>query len=54
MTKLGQMLIEEGIEKQATDTAIKAIEMGMSNEVISKLTGLTDREINILRRAKSN
>ena len=54
MTKLGQMLIEEGIEKQATDTAIKAIEMGMSNEVIIKLTGLTDREINIIRRAKSN
>lgn len=58
MTKLGEMLVEDGIKKgkeeQATDTAIKAIEMGLDNEAITKLTGLTDKEINILRRAKSN
>jgi len=58
MTKLGEMLVEDGIKKgkeeQATDTAIKAIEMGLENDAISKLTGLTDKEINILRRAKSN
>ncbi len=62
MTKLGQMLVDEGIEKgiekgkeqQATDTAIKAIDMGLENDSITKLTGLTDREINILRRSKSN
>lgn len=35
-------------------TAIKAIEMGLDNEAITKLTGLTYKEINILRRAKSN
>jgi hypothetical protein len=58
MTKIGEMLVEDGIKKgkeeQATDTAIKAIEMGLENDAISKLTGLTDKEINILRRAKSN
>jgi len=58
MTELGEMLVEDGIKKgkeeQATDTAIKAIEMGLDNEAITKLTGLTDKEINILRRAKSN
>lgn len=64
MTELGEMLINEGIEKgrkeglekgreeQATDTAIKAIEMGLDNKAISKLTGLTEKEINIIRRAK--
>ena len=58
MTKLGEMLVEDGIKKgkeeQATDTAIKAIEMGLENDAISKLTGLTDKEVNILRRAKNN
>ena len=58
MTKIGEMLVEDGIKKgkeeQATDTAIKAIEMGLENDAISKLTGLTDKEINILRRAKNN
>ena len=58
MTKLGEMLVEDGIKKgkeeQATDTAIKAIEMGLENDAISKLTGITDKEVNILRRAKNN
>lgn len=58
MTKLGEMLVKDGIKKgkeeQATDTAIKAIEMGLDNETISKLTGLTDKEINILRRSKNS
>ncbi len=58
MTKLGEMLVEDGIKKgkeeQATDTAIKAIEMGLDNDAITKLTGLTDKEINILRRVKGN
>ncbi|WP_157797092.1 MULTISPECIES: hypothetical protein [Clostridium] len=58
MTKLGEMLVKDGIKKgkeeQATDTAIKAIEMGLDNETINKLTGLTDKEINILRRAKNS
>jgi hypothetical protein len=35
MTKLGEMLVEDGIkegkEEQATDTALKAIEMGLDS-----------------------
>lgn len=58
MTKLGEMLVRDGIKKgkeeQATDTAIKAIEKGLDNEIINKLTGLADKEINILRRAKNS
>ncbi len=62
MTKLGEMLVEDGIKKgiekgreeQATDTAIKAIKMGLDNEAISNLTGLTEKEINMLRRAQNN
>jgi len=41
-------------EEQATDAAIKAIEMGLGNDAISKFTGITDKEINMLRRAKNN
>lgn len=56
MTKLGEMLVEDGIKKgreeQATDTAIKAIKMGLDNEAISNLTGLTEKEINMLRELK--
>lgn len=62
MTKLGEMLVEDGIKKgiekgreeQAIDTAIKAIKMGLDNEAISNLTGLTEKEINMLRRAQNN
>ena len=58
MTKLGEMLVEDGIKKgreeQATDTAIKAIKMGLDNEAISNLTGLTEKEINMLRRVQNN
>ncbi len=58
MTKLGEMLVEDGIKKgreeQATDTAIKAIKMGFDNEAISNLTGLTEKEINLLRRVQRN
>ena len=58
MTKLGEMLVEDGIKKgreeQATDTAIKAIKMGLDNEAISNLTGLTEKEINLLRRVQRN
>ena len=58
MTKLGEMLVEDGIKKgreeQATDTAIKAIKMGLDNEAISNLRGLTEKEINMLRRVQNN
>ena len=45
--------IERGIEKNAKETAIRAIEMGMDDEIIIKLTGLTNEEINLIRREKS-
>ena len=46
--------IEKGIEKKARETAINAIEMGMDNEVIIKLTGLTDEKINEIRKERSH
>lgn len=49
-----QQGIQQGIEKQATDTAIQAIKMGLSNEMITKLTGLKDEEIDELRKIKNN
>ncbi|MDR3594799.1 Rpn family recombination-promoting nuclease/putative transposase [Clostridium sp.] len=44
--------IEKGIEKKAKETAIKAIEMGMNNEVIIKLTGLTNEDIDFIRKGQ--
>lgn len=46
--------IEKGIEKKARETAINAIEMGMDNKIIIKLTGLTDKEINEIRKERSH
>ena len=62
MTKLGEMLVEdgrkqgiqEGIKKNSLDTAIKAIEIGLDNEAIKKLTGLTEEEIEVLRITNSH
>ena len=62
MTKLGEMLVEdgrkkgiqEGIKKNSLDTAIKAIEIGLDNDAIKKLTGLTEEEIEVLRMTKNN
>ncbi|CAI3543076.1 MAG: hypothetical protein ACLUC0_06175 [Clostridium neonatale] len=62
MTKLGEMLVEdgrkkgmqEGIKKNSLDTAIKAIEIGLDNDAIKKLTGLTEEEIEVLRITKNN
>lgn len=51
---VGRRWNQKGKEEQATDTAIKAIEMGLNNEAITTLTRLTDKEINLLRRAKNN
>ncbi|MBW6411566.1 hypothetical protein [Clostridium weizhouense] len=42
------------IEKKAKETAIKAIKMGMTNEVINELTGLSDKEINDIRKEQSH
>lgn len=46
--------IEKGIEKKAKETAIKAIEMGMNNEIITKLTGLTNEDIDFIRKGQSH
>ncbi|OOM19341.1 hypothetical protein CLBEI_50820 [Clostridium beijerinckii] len=46
--------IEKGIEKKAKETAIKAIEMGMNNEVITELTGLSNEDIDFIRKGQSH
>jgi len=49
MTKLGEMLVEDGIkkgeEKKAIETAKIAIKKGLSDELISELTGLTESQV---------
>lgn len=42
------------LEKKIKEIAINAIEMGMDNEVIIKLTGLTDEKINEFRKERSH
>lgn len=62
MTKLGEMLVQDGIEKgkvegkeeQAIETAKIAIKEGMSDELIAKLTGLTESQVNIIRKSINN
>ena len=62
MTKLGEMLVQDGIEKgkvegkeeQAIETARIAIKKGLSNELIAELTGLSDKEIEIIKKTISN
>lgn len=62
MTKLGEMLIQDGIEKgkvegkeeQAIETAKIAIKEGMSDELIARLTGLTEFQVNIIRKSINN
>ncbi|WP_252215053.1 hypothetical protein [Clostridium sp. VAP41] len=46
--------IEKGIEKKVKETAIKAIKLGMSDEIIAELTGLTQQQINDIRREQCN
>ncbi len=46
--------IEKGMKKKAREIAINAIGMGMDNEVIIKLTGLTDEEINEIRKERNH
>ncbi len=53
LTKLEKIIKSIRLVKK-TDTAIKAIKMGFDNEAISNLTGLTEKEINLLRRVQSN
>ena len=59
MTKLGEMLVEDGIKKgkiegkeeQAIETAKVAIKKGLSDELICELTGLTESQISIIRNS---
>lgn len=46
--------VEKGIESRTKEIAINAIEMGMDNEVIIKLTGLTDEKVNEIRKERSH
>lgn len=58
MTKLGEMLVEDGIkkgeEKKAIETAKIAIKKGLSDELICELTGLTEAQVSIIRQSISN
>ncbi|AGX44564.1 hypothetical protein FHU23_003217 [Clostridium saccharobutylicum] len=58
MTKLGEMLVQDGIkkgeEKKAIEIAKTAIKEGMSDELIAKLTGLTESQVSIIRQSISN
>ena len=58
MTKLGEMLFEDGIrkgkEKKAIEISKIAIKEGMSDELIAKLTGLTESQVSIIRQSISN
>ncbi len=62
MTKLGEMLVEDGIKKgkiegkeeQAIETAKVAIKKGLSDELICELTGLTESQISIIRKSINN
>lgn len=58
MTKLGEMLVEDGIkkgeEKKAIEIAKTAIKEGMTDELIAKITGLTESQVSIIRQSISN
>jgi DNA-binding Xre family transcriptional regulator len=58
MTKLGEMLVQDGIkkgeEKKAIETAKIAIKKGLSDELICELTGLTEAQVSIIRQSISN
>ena len=58
LTKLGEMLVEDGIKKgekkKAIEIAKTAIKEGMSDALIAKLTGLTESQVSIIRQSISN
>ena len=55
---LGEMLVEDGIkkgeEKKAIEIAKTAIKEGMTDELIAKITGLTESQVSIIRQSISN
>lgn len=58
MTKLGEMLVEDGIkkgeEKKAIEIAKTAIIKGLPDKLICELTGFTESQISIIRNSMSN
>ena len=54
LDKMERKALEKGSENRTKEIAINAIEMGMDNEVIIKLTGLTDEKINEIRKERSH
>lgn len=58
MTRLGEMLVDDGIkkgkEKKAKEISKIAIKEGMSDELIAKLTGLTELQVSTIRESISN
>lgn len=61
MTELGEMLInegiekgrKEGIEKGKIEVVKKSIQKGLDNEIIADITGLTIEKIELIREAIS-
>lgn len=47
--KYKKKVFQEGIRKNTVDTAINMLQMGMTVEVIAKVTGLSPEEIEGLR-----
>ncbi|MVX67226.1 hypothetical protein GKZ28_26650 [Clostridium chromiireducens] len=54
LEKMERKAVEKGSENRTKEIAINAMEMGMDNEVIIKLTGLTDEKINEFRKERSH
>ncbi|MFL0167519.1 Rpn family recombination-promoting nuclease/putative transposase [Candidatus Clostridium helianthi] len=54
LEKMERKAVEKGSENRTKEIAINAIEMGMDNEIIIKLTGLTDEKINEIRKERSH
>lgn len=57
MTELGEMLIneglEKGIEKGKIEVVRKSIQKGLDNEIIAGITGITIEKIELIREAIS-
>lgn len=54
LEKMERKALEKGSENRTKEIIINAIEMGMDNEFIIKLTGVTDEEINEIRKERSH
>lgn len=54
LERMERKAVEKGMQKKSKEIAINAIGMGMDNEIIIKLTGLTEKEINEIRKERSH